>query len=95
MTRTFEKTDMTDGNYTLTLWTQDKAGNKSDEAISKSIQIDTTSPNKIQNLDSSFDPDQKKLTFSWSATEDNSGGVGLSGYIWTLKYGNETKSGRL
>lgn len=53
-----------DGSYTLTLWTQDKAGNKSDEAVSHKIQIDTTAPNEIQNLTSAFDPDNAKLSFS-------------------------------
>ena len=90
-TRTLEKTDMAeDGSYTLTLWTQDKAGNKSDEATSHTIQIDTTAPNEIQNLTSAFDPDSAKLGFSWDKATDE--GVGLSGYLWTFKKGNQELS---
>ena len=85
-TRTLEKANMADGSYTLTLWTQDKAGNKSDEAVSHKIQIDTVAPNEIQNLTSAFDPDSAKLGFSWDKTTDE--GVGLSGYLWTFKKGN-------
>ena len=86
-TRTLEKANMVDGSYTLTLWTQDKAGNKSDEAVSHKIQIDTAAPNEIQNLTSAFDPDNAKLSFSWDKTTDE--GVGLSGYLWTFKKGNQ------
>lgn len=86
-TRTFEKTDMADGIYTLTLWTQDKAGNISDETTSNAIQIDTTAPNAIKNLTSVFDSDTAKLSFVWSGTTDN--GVGLSGYLWTFKKGSQ------
>ena len=89
-TRTLEKADMKDGSYTLTLWTQDKAGNKSKEAVSHKIQIDTTAPNEIQNLTSAFDPDSAKLSFSWNKTTDE--GVGLSGYLWTFKKGNQELS---
>lgn len=89
-TRTLEKANMADGSYTLTLWTQDKAGNKSDEATSHTIQIDTTAPNEIQNLTSAFDPDNAKLSFSWDKTTDE--GVGLSGYLWTFKKGNQELS---
>jgi|GEM_PF-1662351 hypothetical protein len=79
-----------DGSYTLTLWTQDKAGNKSDEAVSHKIQIDTAAPNEIQNLTSAFDPDSAKFGFSWDKTTDE--GVGLSGYLWTFKKGNQELS---
>lgn len=89
-TRTLEKANMADGSYTLTLWTQDKAGNKSKEAVSHKIQIDTTAPNEIQNLTSAFDPDNAKLSFSWNKTTDE--GVGLSGYLWTFKKGNQELS---
>lgn len=89
-TRTLEKANMADGSYTLTLWTQDKAGNKSDEAVSHKIQIDTAAPNEIQNLTSAFDPDSAKLGFSWNKTTDE--GVGLSGYLWTFKKGNQELS---
>lgn len=89
-TRTLEKADRADGSYTLTLWTQDKAGNKSDEATSHTIQIDTTAPNEIQNLTSAFDPDSAKLGFSWDKATDE--GVGLSGYLWTFKKGNQELS---
>lgn len=89
-TRTLEKANMADGSYTLTLWTQDKAGNKSKEAVSHKIQIDTTAPNEIQNLTSAFDPDSAKLGFSWNKTTDE--GVGLSGYLWTFKKGNQELS---
>lgn len=89
-TRTLEKANMVDGSYTLTLWTQDKAGNKSDEAVSHKIQIDTAAPNEIQNLTSAFDPDSAKLGFSWNKTTDE--GVGLSGYLWTFKKGNQELS---
>lgn len=89
-TRTLEKADRADGSYTLTLWTQDKAGNKSDEAVSHKIQIDTAAPNEIQNLTSAFDPDNAKLSFSWNKTTDE--GVGLSGYLWTFKKGNQELS---
>lgn len=89
-TRTLEKANMADGSYTLTLWTQDKAGNKSDEAISHTIQIDTTAPKEIKNLTSAFDPDSAKLGFSWEKTTDE--GVGLSGYLWTFKKGNQELS---
>lgn len=89
-TRTLEKADMADGSYTLILWTQDKAGNKSKEATSHTIQIDTTAPNEIQNLTSAFDPDSAKLGFSWKKTTDE--GVGLSGYLWTFKKGNQELS---
>lgn len=89
-TRTLEKANMADGSYTLTLWTQDKAGNKSDEATSHTIQIDTAAPNEIQNLTSAFDPDSAKLGFSWNKTTDE--GVGLSGYLWTFKKGNQELS---
>ncbi len=89
-TRTLEKANMVDGSYTLTLWTQDKAGNKSDEATSHTIQIDTAAPNEIQNLTSAFDPDNAKLGFSWDKTTDE--GVGLSGYLWTFKKGNQELS---
>lgn len=90
-TRTLEKANIAeDGSYTLTLWTQDKAGNKSDEAVSHKIQIDTTAPNEIQNLTSAFDPDNAKLSFSWDKTTDE--GVGLSGYLWTFKKGNKELS---
>ena len=53
-TRTLEKANMADGSYTLTLWTQDKAGNKSDEATSHTIQIDTAAPNENPKSDFSF-----------------------------------------
>lgn len=89
-TRTLEKADRADGSYTLTLWTQDKAGNKSDEALSHTIQIDTTAPKEIKNLTSAFDPDNAKLSFSWNKTTDE--GVGLSGYLWTFKKGNQELS---
>lgn len=89
-TRTFEKSDLLDGSYTLTLWTQDKAGNKSDEAISHTVQIDTTAPNEIKNLTSAFDPDTAKLTFSRDQTTDT--GVGLSGYLWIFKKGTQELS---
>lgn len=89
-TRTLEKANMADGSYTLTLWTQDKAGNKSDEATSHTIQIDTAAPNEIQNLTSAFDPDSAKLGFSWNKTTDE--GVGLSGYLWTFKKGSQELS---
>ena len=92
-TRTLEKANMADGSYTLTLWTQDKAGNKSDEAVSHKIQIDTTAPNEIQNLPSAFDPDSAKLRFSWYKTTDK--GVGLSGYLWTFKGNQELSWGML
>lgn len=92
-TRTLEKADMVDGSYTLTLWTQDKAGNKSDEAVSHKIQIDTAAPNEIQNLTSAFDPDSAKLGFSWDKTTDE--GVGLSGYLWTFKGNQEPIWGML
>ena len=88
-TRTLEKAKV-DGSYTLTLWTQDKAGNKSKEAVSHKIQIDTTAPNEIQNLTSAFDPDSAKLSFSWNKTTDE--GVGLSGYLWTFKKGSKKLS---
>ncbi len=81
---------MADGSYMLTLWTQDKAGNKSDEATSHTIQIDTAAPNEIQKLTSAFDPDSAKLGFSWDKTTDE--GVGLSGYLWTFKKGNQELS---
>lgn len=90
-TRTLEKINIAeDGSYTLTLWTQDKAGNKSKEAVSHKIQIDTTAPTEIQNLTSAFDPDSAKLSFSWNKTTDE--GVGLSGYLWTFKKGNQELS---
>lgn len=90
-TRTLEKANIAeDGSYTLTLWTQDKAGNKSDEATSHTIQIDTTAPKKIKNLTPAFDPDSAKLGFSWNKTTDE--GVGLSGYLWTFKKGNQELS---
>lgn len=89
-TRTLEKANMADGSYMLTLWTQDKAGNKSDEATSHTIQIDTAAPNEIQKLTSAFDPDSAKLGFSWDKTTDE--GVGLSGYLWTFKKGNQELS---
>lgn len=90
-TRTLEKANIAeDGSYTLTLWTQDKAGNKSDEAVSHKIQIDTAAPNEIQNLTSAFDPDSAKLGFSWNKTTDE--GVGLSGYLWTFKKGSQELS---
>ena len=88
-TRTLEKAKA-DGSYMLTLWTQDKAGNKSDEAVSHTIQIDTTAPKEIQNLTSAFDPDSAKLSFSWDKTTDE--GVGLSGYLWTFKKDNQGQS---
>ena len=90
-TRTLEKANMVvDGSYMLTLWTQDKAGNKSDEAVSYKIQIDTTAPKEIKNLTSAFDPDSAKLGFSWNKTTDE--GVGLSGYLWTFKKGSQELS---